>query len=127
MGELEIAIGPALADVRPEFEHPVAENIHDFGVHDVPYIVSINMAPPCPPPMHSVAMPRLSPKRFIALTRCSTMRLPLAPTGCPVPIAPPSILSLSRGIAPAGPSSPSTLRQTSSSCHAARQPSTCAA
>ena len=46
-----------------------------------PYTVSINIAPPCPPPMHSVAMPCLTPSRFIALTRCSTMRLPLAPTG----------------------------------------------
>ena len=47
------------------------------------YTVSISMAPPCPPPMHSVAMPRLWPSRFMALTRCSTMRLPLAPTGWP--------------------------------------------
>ena len=63
-----------------------------------PYTVSINMAPPCPPPMHSVAMPCLTPSRFIALTRCSTMRLPLAPTGWPSPMAPPSTLSLSRAM-----------------------------
>ena len=61
-----------------------------------PYTVSISMAPPCPPPMHSVAMPCLTPSRRIALTRCSTMRLPLAPTGWPSPMAPPSTLSLSR-------------------------------
>src|SRR6201996_9077744 len=127
MGELEIAIGPALADVRPEFEHPVAENIHDSGVHDVPYIVSINMAPPCPPPMHSVAIPRLVPSRFIALTRCSTMRLPLQPTGWPRLIAPPSTLSLARSISPAAPSRPRISRQNFSSFHAARQPSTCVA
>ena len=68
-----------------------------------PYTVSINIAPPCPPPMHSVAMPCLTPSRFIALTRCSTMRLPLAPTGWPSPIAPPSTLSLSRSMRPAAP------------------------
>ena len=46
--------------------------------------------------MHSVAMPRLVPSRFMALTRCSTMRLPLQPTGWPRLMAPPSTLSLSR-------------------------------
>src|ERR1035437_5857486 len=40
------------------------------------YTVSINMAPPWPPPIHSVAMPRLRPSRFIALTRCRPARLP---------------------------------------------------
>ena len=34
------------------------------------------------------------PNRFIALTRCSTMRLPLQPTGWPRLIAPPSTFSL---------------------------------
>src|SRR5665213_1102565 len=124
MAELEVAIGSALTDVRPEFEHPVAENIHDFGVHDVPYIVSINMAPPCPPPMHSVAMPRLVPSRFIALTRCSTMRLPLQPTGWPRLIAPPSTFSFAGSISPATPSRPRISRQNFSSFQAARQPST---
>src|SRR5665213_1651872 len=124
MAELEVAIGSALTDVRPEFEHPVAENIHDFGVHDVPYIVSINIAPPSPPPIHSVAMPRRVPSRFIALTRCSTMRLPLQPTGWPRLIAPPSTLSRARSISPAAPSRPRISRQNLSSFQAARQPST---
>src|ERR1700730_8001561 len=127
MGKLDVAIGSALADFGPEFEHPIAENLHDFGVHDVPYIVSINMAPPCPPPMHSVAMPRLVPSRFIALTRCSTMRLPLQPTGWPRLIAPPSTLSLAWSICPAAPSRPKISRQNFSSFQAARQPSTCVA
>src|SRR5262245_22125367 len=99
--------------------------LHDHGFHC--YTVSINMAPPWPPPMHSVAMPCLMPSRFIAFTRCSTMRLPLAPTGWPRPIAPPSTFSLSRGIRPAAPGSPSTSRQKVSSSQAARHPSTCAA
>ena len=77
--QLEIAIGSACLGLRPEFEHAVAENVHDPAIHD--HTISINMAPPCPPPIHSVAMPRLVPNRFIALTRCSTMRLPLQPTG----------------------------------------------
>ena len=98
----EMPIGSALVGLRPEFQHPVAENVHDLRIHDVPYTVSINMAPPCPPPMHSVATPRLVPSRFMALTRCSTMRLPLQPTGWPRLIAPPSTLSLARSISPGG-------------------------
>src|SRR5471032_3316928 len=127
MGQFEIAIGPGLITLRPEFEHPVGEHFHDFAVHGVPYTVSINMAPPCPPPMHSVATPRLVPSRFIALTRCSTMRLPLQPTGWPRLMAPPSTLSLARSIGPATASRPKISRQNFSSSHAARQPSTCVA
>src|SRR5471032_270067 len=124
MGQFEIAIGSGLITLRPEFEHPVGEHVHDFAVHGVPYTVSINIAPPCPPPMHSVAMPRLVPSRFIALTRCSTMRLPLQPTGWPRLIAPPSTLSLVRSISPATPSRPRISRQNFSSFQAARQPRT---
>ena len=82
---------PAGLRLRAEFEHAVAENVHDPAIHD--HTVSISMAPPSPPPMHSVATPRLVPSRFIALTRCSTMRLPLQPTGWPRLMAPPSTLS----------------------------------
>src|SRR5262249_58212608 len=103
---------------RPSLPHERASD------HHTP---SISMAPPWPPPMHSVAMPCLTPSRFIALTRCSTMRLPLAPTGWPSPMAPPSTLSLSRGLRPPARSSPSTSRQNVSSSQAARQASTCAA
>jgi hypothetical protein len=78
-GQLEMAVGTVRLGLRTQFEHAVAEKVHDLRVHD--HTVSISMAPPCPPPMHSVAMPRLVPSRFIALTRCSTMRLPLQPTG----------------------------------------------
>ena len=99
-GQLEIAIGPARVGLRPEFEHAIAENVHDPGIHD--HTVSINIAPPCPPPMHSVAMPRLVPSRFMALTRCSTMRLPLQPTGWPRLIAPPSTFSLAWSICAGG-------------------------
>src|SRR6202043_1683064 len=123
-GQLEIAIGSAGLRLRAEFEHAVSENVHDFAVHDVPYTVSINIAPPCPPPMHSVAMPRLVPSRFIALTRCSTMRLPLQPTGWPRLIAPPSTLSLAWSIGPAAPSRPKISRQNWASFQAARHPST---
>ena len=67
------------------------------------------------------------PSRFMALTRCSTMRLPLQPTGWPRLIAPPSTLSLAWSIWPAAPSSPRISRQNFSSFQAARQPSTCVA
>ncbi len=69
----------------------------------------------------------LHPRRFIALARCSTMRLPLVPTGWPSEMAPPSTLSRSRSTVPNGRSRPSTSRQKSLSSHAARQASTCAA
>src|SRR5712664_5024175 len=123
-GQLEIAKGGAGIGFWPEFEHAVAENVHDPAFHDVPYTVSINMAPPCPPPIHSVAMPRLVPSRFIALTRCSTIRLPLQPTGWPRLMAPPSTLSFVWSICPAAPSSPKISRQNFSSFQAARHPST---
>src|SRR6185437_1921272 len=125
--QLEIFIRAILGRFRPELEHAVAENIHDLRIHDGPYTVSINIAPPSPPPMHSVAMPRRVPSRFIALTRCSTMRLPLQPTGWPRLIAPPSTLSFVGSISPAAASRPRTSRQNFSSFHAARQPSTCVA
>src|SRR5262249_33471239 len=99
------------------------DSVH-YVDHDT---ASSNMAPPWPPPMHSVAMPWRTPRRFIALTRCSTMRLPLAPTGWPRPIAPPSTLSLSRSMRPAAALTPNTFRQNVSSSQAARQASTCAA
>src|SRR3954447_3972314 len=49
---------------RPELEVSRVENVQDrlrgYLVHGRPLqIASISMAPPCPPPMHSVAMPRL--------------------------------------------------------------------
>ncbi len=92
--QLEVLIRPCCW-CRPEFEHMILQNVHDPAVHDRSlYTVSINMAPPRPPPMHSVAMPRFVPSRFIALTRCSTMRLPLVPTGWPRLMAPPSTFSL---------------------------------
>ena len=80
-----------------------------MAFHDAPYTVSISMAPPCPPPIHSVAMPRLVPSRFIALTRCRTMRLPLQPTGWPRLIAPPSTFSLARSSLPRGAIKPQDL------------------
>ena len=53
-----------------------------YGFHrHIHHATSTSMAPPCPPPMHSVAMPRLPPVRRSALTRWRTMRVPLVPTG----------------------------------------------
>src|SRR5262249_26842809 len=111
--------------IGPELELMIAHDAADPALHA--HTISTSMAPPWPPPMHSVAIPRLKPSRFIALTRCSTMRLPLVPTGWPSDTAPPSTLSRARSIAPAGALRPSTSRQNFSSSHAARQASTCAA
>jgi hypothetical protein len=124
-GQFEIAVGAHRVRLRTEREHAIGENVEDLGLHH--HTVSISIAPPCPPPMHSVAMPRRVPSRFIALTRCSTMRLPLVPTGWPNEIAPPSTLSFDRSISPAAPSRPNTSLQNFSSFQAARQPSTCVA
>ena len=41
-------------------------------------------------PMQMAAMPRFNPRACRALSRCSTMRAPEAPTGCPSAMAPPS-------------------------------------
>src|SRR6516165_4252609 len=119
-----MTIGAACIRPGSEFQHAIGEHVHDLAVHGVPYAVSISIAPPNPPPMHSVAMPRLVPSLLIALTRCSTMRLPLVPTGWPRLMAPPSTFSLARSIWPAAPSRPNTSRQNLSSFQAARHPST---
>ena len=47
-----------------------------------------------PPPMHSEAMPRLAPRRFISCSSVTRMRAPEAPIGCPMAIAPPFTLTL---------------------------------
>ena len=44
-------------------------------------MASTTTAPPCPPPTQRVASPRPSPRRRRSLSRASTMRAPLAPTG----------------------------------------------
>src|SRR5688572_26284396 len=108
-----MAVGAAGLGLGAEFEHAVAEKVHDPAIHD--HTVSISMAPPRPPPMHSVAMPRLVPSRLIALTRCRTMRLPLQPTGWPRLMAPPSTFNLAWSIGPAAPSRPIISRQNFSS------------
>src|SRR5204862_3844460 len=91
--QLEVLVGTVCRRLRPEREDAIAERGHDLGIHG--HTASISMAPPSPPPMHSVATPRLVPSRFIVLTRCSTMRLPEVPTGWPSEMAPPSTLSFS--------------------------------
>src|SRR6202022_1459652 len=125
----KLPVPPSFARLPARGEGAALEIARSEHVPDLShaYTVSISMAPPCPPPMHSVATPCLTPSRRIALTRCSTMRLPLAPTGWPSPSAPPSTLSLSRSMRPAALSRCSTSRQKVSSCQAPRQASTCAA
>src|SRR5579872_70695 len=123
-GQLQISIGAVCLGPGSEFDHAIGENVQDLAFHGVLYTVSINMAPPSPPPMHSVAIPRLVPSRFIALTRCRTIRLPLVPTGWPRLMAPPSTFNLAWSICPAAPSRPRTSRQNFSSFQAARHPST---
>src|SRR4029077_13653370 len=90
-GQFEMTIRACGIRLRAKREHAVIENVQNPRFHH--HTASINIAPPCPPPIHSVAMPRRVPSRFIALTRCSTIRLPDVPTGWPRLIAPPSTLS----------------------------------
>lgn len=77
--------------------------------------------------MHSVAIPRGLPRRSSARARCSTIRLPLVPTGWPRLIAPPSTLSRSGAGAVTAPSLPSRSRHRLSSSQTLRQASTWAA
>src|SRR6266851_1966409 len=97
-----------------------------FARHD-DYSASTSIAPPRPPPIQIEAMPRLPLARLSACSKCSTMRAPEAPTGCPSAMAPPSTLSFALSSSPIAPSRPSSSRQYLSSSHAARQASTWAA
>ena len=54
---------------------PVSHALHHGHVR------STTIAPPCPPPMHSVASPRSASRRSISLSRVRTSLPPLAPTG----------------------------------------------
>src|SRR5262249_25116370 len=58
------------AGIGAELQLAILQYAADFAFHA--HTISISMAPPCPPPMHSVAMPRFLPRRFIAFTRCNT-------------------------------------------------------
>ena len=71
---------------------------------------STSIAPPSPPPMQIVAMPRRPPVRFSTFSTCSTMRAPDAPTGWPSAIAPPSTLSFASSSAPSARGEPELLR-----------------
>ncbi len=59
-----------------------------------PHSISIAIATASPPPMHSVAMPRLPPVFFSAPIRVAVMRAPEAPIGWPSAQAPPWMLTL---------------------------------
>src|SRR6266540_2676045 len=52
---------------------------------------------PWPPPMQAEPRPWRAPRRRSSYTRCIAMRAPLAASGCPSAIAPPSTLVRSRG------------------------------
>src|SRR5207237_1286743 len=107
--------------------HPAPVLRHRRGIEPVHQSASTSIAPPRPPPMQIAAMPRFLLVRLRVFSRCRTMRVPDAPTGCPSAIAPPSTLSFAWSSSPMARSSPSSSRQYFSSFHAARQPSTCAA
>ena len=66
-------------------------------------------------------------RRCSRCSRCSTMRAPEAPTGWPRAMAPPSALSLPGRACPARRAGRAARGSRSSSCQAARQPSTWAA
>mmetsp|Transcript_51867 Transcript_51867/g.90504 ORF Transcript_51867/g.90504 Transcript_51867/m.90504 type:complete len:211 (-) Transcript_51867:597-1229(-) len=57
------------------------------------------MAMASPPPMQTDAMPRLRPRERSACTKVTTMRALLEPMGWPTAQAPPSALTLLRGMA----------------------------
>ena len=77
--------------------------------------------------MQIAAMPRFALLRFRRFSRCRTMRAPEAPTGWPSAIAPPSTFSFLLVERPERSVEAELVAAVGSSCHAARQPSTCAA
>ena len=60
------------------------------------YKASRTVAIPWPPPMHCVARAYLLPSRCMIWAALPVIRAPVAPSGCPRAIAPPSILTLLR-------------------------------
>ena len=54
-----------------------------------PHALSIAKAMPIPPLTHSVARPSRDPRRIISYSSVTTMRVPVAPIGCPRAMAPP--------------------------------------
>jgi len=74
-------------------------------------IRSISIAPPWPPPMHRLAMPFWVWVVFRMWARWRISLAPLAPTGWPMAIAPPLMLSFVMSSFSIGPSSPSSFRQ----------------
>src|SRR5690606_38073701 len=83
--------GNALRTVKRQFELPSVK------VSSSGQASSIAIAVASPPPMHSEATPRLSPRAFSACSRVTMRRAPLAPIGWPKATAPPLTLSFSCG------------------------------
>lgn len=66
--QLEVPVWTVRRGLGAELKDAVAKRGHDLGIHG--HTASISMAPPSPPPMHSVAIPR----RVLPLHRVNEMQ-----------------------------------------------------
>ena len=69
------------------------DKVFSHASRSISELCSNKTAPPCPPPMQRLAIPFVAFFRFKIFNKCNTIRAPLAPTGCPMAIAPPSIFN----------------------------------
>src|SRR5690606_24539644 len=73
--------------------HPGAENGNLADIRHYSPALSRMVAMPCPPPMHCVARAYRPPVRWSRLAALPVMRAPVAPSGWPRAMAPPSMLT----------------------------------
>src|SRR5262249_56273682 len=95
-----------------------------LGLRPLDQLTSTNTAAPWRPPTHSVASPRLLPRRCSSFRSVITSRVPVAPTGCPSAMAPPLTLRRVRLSAPNASLRPSCLLANPSDAKALSPPST---
>src|SRR5690606_39546853 len=96
---------------RPWQAEALGEGLGEPGVDQldvaVAHTASRIAVTACPPAAHTEISPRLpGPRAASSLASVATIRPPVAANGCPAANEEPCTLSLSRSIAPSGPSSP---------------------
>src|SRR5207248_7588798 len=78
--------------VDRQYDHAVGILVPANGVAHL-YRASTTVAIPMPPPTHSVARPYLPPVRCSSSISVPRIIPPVAPSGCPIAIAPPLTLT----------------------------------
>src|SRR5439155_26566238 len=83
------------AEIKLESRYTRGFRIADVALASLAnQLASNTVATPCPCPTHSDARPSFAPESRMRWSRVATMRAPLAPSGWPIAIAPPRVLTL---------------------------------